>query len=112
MALQLNATAVDFARDLIHKREYRINTVWSRNEPSPEQAAAFLKKVGGDEYQKWFLAFDPASADATHYPYGDFQSVHRSGLKDIAQRAALDNQPDIAAAANELLDMIDHFNAC
>jgi hypothetical protein len=114
MTLKLNEEAVEFARSLIDERKYRINTVWSVVEPSDRQAGQMLAQAGWEDFANWYLAVDPEEdgIGAVRYPFGDFRSVHRSGLLDVRQQAELRGEQDIAEAARELVDWIDHFNAC
>ncbi len=111
---KLNADAVENAKQLIQDGNYRINTVWKNAQPSEHEVEQFLNRAGWDEFSKWFLVVDGELKSPTDASFvvGDFKSVHRSSLQNIKRQAEKDGQPDVADAANDLIDLIDHFNAC
>lgn len=114
MANKINAEAIENAKQLILDGKYRINTVWKNAQPSETEVENFAKRAGWDEVSKWFLVVDEDKklpADS-HFAVGDFKSVHRSGLQSIKRKAEKDQQPEVVDAATELIDLIDHFNAC
>lgn len=114
MTGKLNAVAVENAKQLILDGKYRINTIWKNAQPSEAEVESFLKRAGWDEFSKWFLVVDDgmqSPADAS-FVLGDFKSIHRSSLQSIKRQAEKEGQPDIVNAADELIDLIDHFNAC
>ena len=83
-------------------------------EPDAEQVRAFLTQAGDAEAAPWFLAQDEAQpgAQGMKYPIGDFRSVHRSALQAARRQAEAQGEAEIAEAARELIDWIDHYNAC
>lgn len=114
MITKVNTAAVENAKQLILDGKYRINTVWKNAQPSETEVENFVKRAGWDEVSKWFLVLDQDKkfpADS-HFAVGDFKSVHRSGLQSIKRQAEKEGQPEVVNAANELIDLIDHFNAC
>ncbi len=115
MSLKVNQPALDFAKHLIDEGEYAINTQWSTNEPSPEQATRYLDAHGADDLSKWYLGVElDADGTQTRYqlPYGDFKRIHRSGVIAAKRRAVKDDAAEIVRAADELLDLFDRLNAC
>jgi hypothetical protein len=116
MTVKLNREALEFAKHLIDEGHYAINTVWSRNEPTPNRENKFLDQHGWDDYAKWYLAVDTDdSADAKaryKFPVGDFRNLHRSGVIAAKQRAGQQHYADVEQAADELLDLFDRLNAC
>ena len=116
MAIQINRKAVDQARNLIEDGQYRVNTQWSQNQPSNHAENEYLDQHGEAEYARWFLAEDTDEEAGTKarykFPYGDFKSVHHSGLQAAKQRAAQHNYSDLEQAVDELLDVFDRMNAC
>lgn len=116
MSLKVNQQALDYAKHLIDEGEYAINTVWSTNEPSPDQENRYLDAHGWGDYANWYLAVDSDDSTDTkeHYkfPYGDFKRVHRSGVIAAKRRAAQNDDAEVVRAADELLDLFDRLNAC
>ncbi len=115
MSLKVNQPALDFAKHLIDEGEYAINTQWSTNEPTPEQASRYLDAHGADDLGKWYLAVDTDAdtAEARYrLPYGDFKRVHLSGVIVAKRRAEKDADTEIVRAADELIDLFDRLNAC
>jgi hypothetical protein len=114
MPIQVNQEAVEKAKQLIDEGKFRINTPWRDVQPSPIALNRYLSQHGENAYSQWFLAIDPDAAEAERYtlPFGDFNSVHRSGVMAAKQRAEQHHAPDVEAAADELLDLFDRLNAC
>jgi NADH pyrophosphatase NudC (nudix superfamily) len=114
MAFRMNDAAVRHGRALIDQGRYRINSNWRMAEPDAEQICAFLTQAGDADAAPWFLAQDEAQpgAQGMKYPIGDFRSVHRSALQAARRQAEAQGEAEIAEAARELIDWIDHYNAC
>jgi hypothetical protein len=116
MALVLNPTGLAQAIKLTEQAQFRLNTIWDRNRPTDDAAEKFIALHGIDAYAAWHLAIDPtAPAESkTRYqlPYGDFKSVHYSGVRSIKQIAERDGQGELSSAAESILDLLDRFNAC
>lgn len=116
MAVKLNSAALAHAQQLLDDDQYMINTVWSSNEPSPEQEQQYLDRNGLDAYAQWFLGIDtdePADSKARYkYPYGNFKKLHRSGVIAAKQRAAQHKAREVVDGADQILDLLDRMNAC
>lgn len=112
MSITVNREALDFAKRLIDEGEYAINTQWSKNEPSPEQAAKYRDQNGAGELGKWYLAVDEGDADQYKFPLGDFRKLHRSGVVAAKRQAEQNGYTDLAEAAEELIFLFDRLNAC
>ena len=114
MTMQVHQEAVERAKQLIDEGKFRINTPWRDVQPTPTAVNRSLDQHGLSEFSQWFLAVDPDAAEAERYklPFGDFNSVHRSGVAAAKQRAAENQAPDVEAAADEILDLFDRLNAC
>lgn len=114
--MQVNYEAIENAKRLIDEGKFRINTPWREVQPSEVAQNRYLDQHGWDAYSQWFLAVDTSapqdSKDRYKFPVGDFNAVHRSGLVAAKQRAAQNQDADLEAAADELLDIFDRLNAC
>lgn len=108
--LKLNAHGLAHAKQLIDQGKYALNTVWRSNEPTDEQRSAFETAQGYDAVAQWYLAVDDTGGLAL--PYGDFRRLHRSGVVAAKRRAESLNAPEVAEAAESLLDLLDRANAC
>lgn len=114
MTMKVNQEALEKAKQLIDEGKFRINTPWRDVQPSPTALNKYLSQHGPDAYRQWFLAIDPDAPESERYmlPFGDFNSVHRSGVVAAKQRAEQQHAPDVEAAADEILDLFDRLNAC
>ncbi len=109
----VNMNALENARQLIQDGKYRINTMWKTVQPSTAEIDQFRKRADGDEFSKWFLVIDDQKSEVDpNFALGDFRNVHRSGLQNMKRHAEKEGRSDVVNAANELIDLIDHFNAC
>jgi hypothetical protein len=113
MAVKLNQTAVDFAKELIRDGKYTHDEMgdWSEHQPSTDDENAFIEEHGIEEYAKWHLGtHDEHPADTKgHYafPIGDFKKIHRCGVIAAEVRAAEYKHDDIEHAAAHLHGMLD-----
>ncbi len=107
----VNPSGVEKAHFLIEHGTYTIGTDWSEVQPSAEAENDFLEGHDWPEYGQWYLGLDPGESHDTkahyHFPFGDFERVHRSGLVAAKQRAAQYDHDEIVAAADDLLELID-----
>lgn len=114
--MQLNPTALEHAKHLIDEGMFRINTPWREAQPSPTAEDRYLANNGADAYASWYLAINPQAPEGSKerylFPLGDFKSVHRSGIMAAKNSAEKAHQTDVAAAADEILDLFDRLNAC
>ncbi len=116
MRIVVNLEAVQHARELVEGGRYRINSSWNQNKPTPNAVAAYVDAHGPDAAARWHLAFDLDAPDESParwlYPVGDFTNVHDSALRAARSRAEIDGQPELAAAAEEVLEVFYRMNAC
>ncbi len=116
MSVKVNQAALAYAQQLIDEGHYAINTVWNRNEPTPNQENQFLDGHSWDEYAQWYLAVEtddqPDTKARYKFPVGDFRNLHRSGVIAAKQRAGQQHYAEVEQAADELLDLFDRLNAC
>lgn len=116
MTLALNTKGLQHALNLVEEAQFRLNTVWTTSRPTPEAEVKYREQNGLDAYANWYLAVDtsqPESSAARYQlPYGDFRSVHQTGVKQAKQTAEREGQTQIVNAADEILDLLDRFIAC
>ena len=100
-----------FARELIAKRQYVLNSEWGVVQPKAAQQTAYLERHGWDRYARWFLGLTDDARDHTKaryaFVFGDFRRIHRSGIIACHYRAAEWRHKEIELAAHELLQLID-----
>ncbi|WP_375419274.1 hypothetical protein [uncultured Hymenobacter sp.] len=112
MSICLNPTAVTFARRLIQDGKVTHDEGhWGEHNPGAAEENAYLDQHEMGEYANWHLGLDMSKGEDTkgryHFPYGDFQTVHRDGLIAVKERAAQQGYQDIENAADELLKMLE-----
>jgi hypothetical protein len=104
MAVKLNETAYDHARELIAAGRYVIDDrdAWSEHQPSARQE---------NDYARWHLGIDDEQNENTKgrykFPYGDFQNVHRCGLLAAESRAGQRKYYGIELAIAHLHGMLE-----
>jgi hypothetical protein len=107
----VNPEAVDFARQLIDRRQYVLKSDWGKVQPATSQRNQFLKSHSWDEYARWHLGLTEGAADHTKaryaFIYGDFRRLHRIGLIACQYRAAEWRHKEIELAAHDLLQYLD-----
>lgn len=84
MPISLNPTAVTFAKRLIQDGKIKNDEGhWGQHNPDSSKENAFLEKHQLADYGNWHLGLDRSKGEDTkgryHFPYGDFQTVHRDG---------------------------------
>ena len=108
---RVNTAGVQKARELIDAGTYDAATEWSDAAPSADDENAEIDKHGHDGYGAWHLAVDPDASEETKkryaFPYGDFAKVNRAALIHAKQRAVQNDHPEIAEAADRLLERLD-----
>ena len=115
-AITLNPEAMQFARQLIEEGRVSLDRkgAWTRDQPSISQKSEFLRVYGSEEYGKWHLGIDNRHrvSSKAHYkfPFGDFRTLHRSGLLAVKARAHEHDYFEIENAAAELLRLLDSFS--
>ena len=114
-AYSVNSRAVARARELIHARQYVLESDWGERQPSAAAENRFLESHTWDEYAEWHLGLtDGATAETKAryaFVYGDFRRVHRSGLIAAQYRAAEWRHKKIELAAHDLLQLLDETAA-
>ena len=107
----VNQSAIKQARRLIDQRQYVVDSDWGEVQPDAAAENAFLKSHRWDDYGAWHLGLTEGATDETKsryaFVYGDFRSVHRSGIIACHYRAAEWRHKEIELAAHELLQYLD-----
>lgn len=113
MAIKLNTTAFNHAKELINQGEVVRDErdAWSEHQPSSRKENEFIRLHGFEEYSKWHLGIDDEQSEDTKrrysFPYGDFKKVHRCALLSAESRAGQYKHIDIENAVAHLHGMID-----
>ena len=93
MAVKLNTTAFEFAKELIAKGKAVLDDrdAWSEHQPSAQKENEFIRQHGLREYGKWHLGVDDAAGEDTKgrykFPYGDFENIHLCTVLAAESRA-------------------------
>ena len=107
----VNEAGFEFARELITKRQYVLDSEWGAVQPKAAQETAYLDRNGWEKYERWFLGLTDGANDHTKaryaFVFGDFRRIHRSGIIACHYRAAEWRHKEIELAAHELLQLID-----
>ena len=107
----VNDKAVEFALELIAKRQFVLESRWGDVQPSAKDENAFLESHSWDEYAEWHLGLTEGATDQTKaryaFVYGDFRRLHRTGLIACVYRASEWRHKDIEVAAHDLLQYLD-----
>jgi hypothetical protein len=111
----VNEVGVAFARELIAKRQYVLNSDWGEVQPNAAARNAYLQRHGWEKYARWFLGLTDQAKEHTKARYafifGDFRRIHRSGIIACHYRAAEWRHKAIELAAHELLQLLDETAA-
>ena len=112
---EVNSTAVAFARQLIDKRQYVLDSDWGAVQPGAEHQNAYLERRSWGEYARWHLGLTVGAADETKaryaFVYGDLRRLHRTGLIACVYRAAEWRHKAVELAAHDLLQYLDKTTA-
>jgi len=107
----VNQPAVDYARQLIDKRQYVLTSDWGEAQPRVPERNAYLEKHSWDEYARWHLGLTDGASDETKARYafvlGDFRRIHRMGIISCLYRAAEWRHKEVELAAHDLLQYLD-----
>jgi hypothetical protein len=107
----VNEAGVAFARELITKRQYVLDSEWGAVQPKAAQQTAYLERHGWEQYARWFMGLTDGATDHTKaryaFVFGDFRRIHRSGIIACHYRAAEWRHKEIELAAHDLLQLID-----
>ena len=108
----VNEAAVQHASKLIDDGNVDTETEWSKAAPSADDENEMIDKEGYDGFGRWHLGIEKgASADTKSrygFPFGDFHNVNRAALIHAKQRASQNDHHDLAKAADQLLQRLDH----
>jgi hypothetical protein len=113
MAVTLNKKALEKGMQLVAKGKFVADQkeAWREHRPSPEREDEYIRLHGFDEYGNWHLGVDDEKAANTketyHFPYGDFENVHRCGVLYLETTVGQNRYFEIAKAAAHLHGMID-----
>ena len=108
MAIKLNRSSLDHARQLIADGKYVVDDTraWSEHRPTAADENRFIARHGFEEYSLWYLGVDhdarPDTKRRYKFPYGDFKKVHRGGVMSAEFRAMEYGYDDIKRAAARL----------
>ena len=107
----VNEAGFEFARELIAKRQYVLDSEWGAVQPKAATETAYLERHGWEKYAQWFLGLTAGANDHTKaryaFVFGDFRRIHRSGIIACHYRAAEWRHKEIELAAHELLQKLD-----
>jgi hypothetical protein len=114
--MKVNREAVEKAKQLIDEGKFRVSTPWRDAQPSTTAQDRYINANGWQAFGQWYLALDPNAHETSKERYlflfGDFNAVHRTGVIAAKQRAAQNQDVELEAAADEILDLFDRLNAC
>ena len=109
--MRLNQGAFEQAKSLIRAGKVNKDSDWSEAQPSPTEENDLLESEGWESYTTWFLGIDPEASEQTKerysFPFGDFDTVHRSALIAAKQRAGQYDYQEIQEAVDQLIVQID-----
>jgi len=111
--MRLNERAYDHAKRLIEEGRIVLDDRddWSEHQPSAEAENQFIAEHGFRVYARWYLGIDDTEPEDTkaryHFPYGDFERVHRCGILAAESRAGQHKHLDVGRAAAHLHGMLD-----
>jgi hypothetical protein len=112
---KLNDAAVEFARELIERRRYVLDSDWGEVQPKADDQNAYLERHTWDEYATWHLGLTEGANDETKaryaFGFGDFRRLHRTGLIACVYRAAEWRHKEVELAAHDLLQRLDRRTA-
>lgn len=107
----VNPDAVAYARELIGKKQYVLDSEWSDVQPDPDAQNRYLDAHDWAAYARWHLGLTEGANDETKARYafavGDFRRVHRSALIACVFRAAQWRHKSVELAAHDLLQELD-----
>ena len=110
-AYSVNPAGVAFARELIAKRQYVLDSEWGAVQPRAAAETAYVERQGWEKYARWFMGLTDGANDHTKARYafifGDFRRIHRSGIIACHYRAAEWRHKEIELAAHDLLQLLD-----
>ena len=110
-AYSVNPDGVAWARQLIDRRQYVLDSDWGQVQPRAGDQNAFLKSHSWEEYARWHLGLTDGARDQTKaryaFVFGDYRRVHRMGIIACLYRAAEWRHKEVELAAHDLLQLLD-----
>ena len=111
----VNPEAVAFARELIRKRQYVLDSEWGDVQPRADTENTYLEGHSWEDYACWHLGLTDGANDETKarhaFVYGDLRRLHRTGLIACVYRASEWRHKEIELAAHDLLQELDKATA-
>ena len=113
MAVKLNKSAFEHAKDLIKDGQYVLDDrdSWSEHQPSAAAENRYIEQHGYSDYARWYLGVDddedPDTKGHYKFPYGDFENVHRCAMPAAESRARQRKYRDIELAVAHLHGMLE-----
>ena len=108
---EVNADAVEKARDMIDARQYVLDSEWGEVQPDADAENAYLERHSWHAYAAWHLGLTVGATDNTKGRYGfvvgDFRRIHRSALLACRYRATQWRHKAVELAAHDLLQHLD-----
>jgi hypothetical protein len=107
----VNDAAFEHARELIERRQYILRSDWGDRQPRAVDQNRYLRNHSWDEYAAWHLGLTEGATEETKsryaFVFGDFRSIHRTGIIAVHFRAAEWRHKEVELAAHELLQALD-----
>ena len=107
----VNDRAVEYALELIAKRQYVLDSNWGEAQPRAADENGYLESHSWEDYAAWHLGLTEGAKDGTKaryaFVFGDFRRIHRMGIVSCHYRAAEWRHKEIELAAHELLQAMD-----
>lgn len=109
--IQLYVDGYEYAKQLIENDMVVLDKGdWGEVNPGTAETDEYIESHGYEAYSLWHLGIRPDysrdTKEAWSFPYGDFQRVHRAGLKAAEERARQYGYEEVRQAAQNLLDML------
>ena len=108
----VNDRAVEYALELIAKRQYVLDSNWGEAQPRAADENGYLESHSWEDYAAWHLGLTEGAKDGTKARYafvlGDFRRIHRMGIVSCHYRAAEWRHKEIELAAHDLLQALDN----
>ena len=107
----VNPEGVAFARTLIAKKQYVLDSDWGEVQPNASAQNAYLENHSWQDYSGWHLGLTDGAGEETKgryaFVYGDLRRLHRSGLIACVYRASEWRHKAVELAAHDLLQELD-----
>ena len=107
----VNRDAVAFAKTLIDRRQYALDSDWGEAQPRAGDENRYLASHSWQDYAGWHLGLTDGAQDGTEARYafvmGDFRRIHRTAIIACEFRAAEWRHKAVELAAHDLLQYLD-----